>query len=353
VLLIDKSLFPRQKVCGGYIGPENRGLLSKYGVWDEMLSKGAQKVTHLFLSSSNGDCVHMPLGRDDSDHGLGLSRLCMDEIMVRKAKAQGVHVLEGTLVKGIVRKDSGIEVLLKNLRSQEETQISVLHVITATGAAHQKMASRDRLFGVSAMFDQCLGMESDVTMHFIHQGHAGINRFEEKLINVCYLIKEALFMDHHGDHESLWQMFLSSNPWMRKQLGSAQRISPWRSTFIDMNQPLSFHDHAGFHVGDAVGLIHPVAGGGISMALNSGVLLGSLLGRQDPKKVELQKTIQKYVFLWKKSYFIPRMVSRSIGSWAHDDRTARWIMKILRVHEGLIPQLFNIFHQPVLLKESV
>jgi len=37
VAMIDKSIFPRHKTCGGFIGPENQALLSDLGIWSKLL----------------------------------------------------------------------------------------------------------------------------------------------------------------------------------------------------------------------------------------------------------------------------------------------------------------------------
>jgi len=45
VLILDKERLPREKVCGGFIGPENISHLEKYEILERLLSLGAHKVT--------------------------------------------------------------------------------------------------------------------------------------------------------------------------------------------------------------------------------------------------------------------------------------------------------------------
>lgn len=350
VLLIDKSAFPRNKVCGGFIGPENKELLSRYGILDDMMSQGAKKVTHILLSAPSGDAVHVPLRYSGcNDFGLGFSRKNMDDLLLRCACEAGVNFLEAAVI-GHCADDGGLcRVQIRRTNGKEHVIVRSAHIIYAAGAGQNQDGSNARLFGVAGLFDSCGGINSDVVMHFIDGGHVGINAFEGGNINVCYVIKQDLFRKCQGKYESIWENFLNSSPPLRRQMGSAKLIGQWKGTFIDMDRPQKFFDGQAFYAGDAAGLIHPVAGGGISMALNCGIILGQLMGQHHPRMLPKAETARQYETMWRRLFQRPVSVSKWIGSLSHYASASNLIIKLLKARERTIHNMFDIFHQPALV----
>ena len=48
VAIVERMSFPREKVCGGFIGPENKELLQSFGVWDQICEQGIH-LHHIVL----------------------------------------------------------------------------------------------------------------------------------------------------------------------------------------------------------------------------------------------------------------------------------------------------------------
>ncbi len=348
VLLIEKSVFPRIKVCGGFIGPENRSILEHYDVLDQVMGDGASRVTHIHLSSPDGSDVRVPLrfrGRDD--FGIGFSRERLDELLVDKAKTYGVTFMDQSVVQEN-QSDRGRNVYLISDRGRHQTvEVQATIRINAYGAQHQARRSSERVFGVSGIFDTYDQKGSSVTMHFVHQGHVGINHFEKNRVNVCYVVKDSLFKECRGNYDALWQMFKESNPWIKRQFEHSSLMSAWKGTFVDLNRPLRFFDGTDLYVGDAMGIIHPVAGGGISFAFNSGILLASLLSADKPAEIHKAKVAHDYARIWKKNYYWPMKISKYVGQLGHHRLTANMVIRLLRWREANIHQLFDSFHKPV------
>ncbi|MGE0267145.1 MAG: NAD(P)/FAD-dependent oxidoreductase [Candidatus Omnitrophota bacterium] len=348
VVLIEKSSFPRDKVCGGFIGPENRSIFVRYGILDEIMEKGALEVTHVHLSASNGQFIRVPLLTDSNSHsGLGFSRKSLDDIMVQKAKSLGVIFEDACVAKNIVHTPQMCQLTLTKSKAAIQNDIKVRHLIYANGGIPETglQNSPSRLFGVFGLFDSCQNMGSDVIMHFIDRGHVGINRFENNAVNVCYVIKGSLFKQLKGKYENIWSHLLSSNPCLSRQMGSSRLLSPWKGIFVDMNRRSRFFDGNAFYVGDAAALIHPVAGGGISLALNSGILLGGLLGSTRPGEVDRSSVARVYEKTFKRRFAWPIRLSKMIGSIGHDKNASNMIIRVLKWREKNINSLFNTFHQ--------
>ena len=75
VCLVEKSSFPRHKVCGEFLSPEIAPILESLGVWSAFLSAGPARIGHLELhfGSFHRRCK-LP------DVAYGLSRYRFDEL---------------------------------------------------------------------------------------------------------------------------------------------------------------------------------------------------------------------------------------------------------------------------------
>lgn len=98
-------------------------------------------------------------------------------------------------------------------------------------------------------------------------------------------------------------------------------------------------------MGDAVGFIHPVAGGGISMALSGGMLLGRLMGQYAPKDLPKESVAVVYERIWKKHFQNSTAVSKWIGSLSHRAPVANFLVRVLKAREKTVHNLFDLFHK--------
>ncbi|MCA9395341.1 MAG: FAD-dependent monooxygenase [Candidatus Omnitrophica bacterium] len=351
VLLIDKAGFPRGKVCGGFVGPENKAILAEYGLLDALERRGAKYVTHLQISAANNISVRVPIyfnGRPD--YGLGISRSAMDELLLAKALDIGVNFEGGITAQHMVHRGGHSTFTLVGRDGRAPAEASATHVIYANGGAVKGKSPASRLYGASCLFDSIGDSGADVIMHFLDQGHAGINRFEDGSVNVCYVIKDALFRRFKGDFDQVWRHMLGANRNLYRQMKNARPLTRWHGTFVDMDRPLRFFDGHAFYTGDASAVIHPVAGGGITLALSGGILLGSLLGRHHPEDVFRAAEAEAYAKAFRRRFAWPLRASRMIGAAGHTAPVANSVIRLLKWREAHLHQLFDIFHQPAVLQ---
>ncbi len=97
VLLMEKSRFPREKLCGEFISPECLAFFERLGVRDRMLAARPQMISKMVLFAPNGRGIEMPLTwlTNGEAQALGLSRARMDAILLDRVREMGVEVREG------------------------------------------------------------------------------------------------------------------------------------------------------------------------------------------------------------------------------------------------------------------
>ena len=61
VLLLEKSRFPREKLCGEFISPECRAIFARLGVLDRILAAGPKPIKRMDMLAPDGRRIEVPL----------------------------------------------------------------------------------------------------------------------------------------------------------------------------------------------------------------------------------------------------------------------------------------------------
>jgi len=345
VLILDKASLPRAKVCGGFVGAENRAVLKRYGVLDELEAAGAHAVASACLSTSGGGSVKIPITLNGVQApGLSVSRKTLDATLLKKAKSLGADVMDQATIAS-VRPGKVKGLAIRHLTEGVVEMVHARNLVYATGVKRAPGAREEAYcFGVAAMFRHVREMQEDVFLHFIDKGHLGTNRFEEELTNVCYVADKKLFESVRGDLEALFQIFLEQNPYAKKQLGQAERVTQWKGVYVPKAVPPKFVCQEAFLVGDAMDVINPIAGAGITLALAGGALLGQLMASCDPANLPFENLAAIYRKRWKKLFQLRISLSRVWALVGHNVFLANLIMRVFRAKKGLFDCIFKFHH---------
>ncbi|HEX7553929.1 MAG TPA: NAD(P)/FAD-dependent oxidoreductase [Geothrix sp.] len=111
-LLLDKSEFPRDKVCGDGLTPQAIHWLDRLGCVDEVLAetRGCIKDCDLYINGVHRLTAPFPSGSIYPDFAVLLDRRRFDNILLQSAIAKGAHFEPGTSVRGIETDADGIRV---------------------------------------------------------------------------------------------------------------------------------------------------------------------------------------------------------------------------------------------------
>ncbi len=264
VLLIEQKAYPFHKVCGEYISNEVKPYLASLGISStlHMSTDISQlKLTNLYGKSL---AVGLPLG------GFGLSRFCLDNALYQRAIQVGVEFLQD-------------KVTSINITNEGKIIASKTHQFSADLiiAAHGKRALVDKLLnrkfianktpwvGIKAHFEVPNFDASLVELHNFNGGYCGISQVEDQKINLCALVHTSVFKKYLNIQHFVTKE-MSQNPFVASFL---QNAKPIFKDYLAISQ-VSFqqktkHDEGILFIGDAAGLIHPLCGNGMAMAIHS------------------------------------------------------------------------------------
>ena len=298
VLLLEKAVFPRDKVCGDALSGKVVRSLERLdpALAAELRTRpGLMPSWGVTFTAPNGKALRVPFSRET---GMGLApgailpRLDFDHFMLQAVKHSGrVKVLEGTQAKAFRRAGAAWEVdCLAHAAhlaagSGPRTSVSAKLIIDASGAnstfskqvAGIPMHPRHHCAGVRAYFRGVSGLDPQgfIELIFLKEllpGYLWIFPLPDGRANVGLGLRSDMVRKRKADLKRLLTTLLATHPQLRGRFAAAQAEGPVQGMGLPLASrrwPLS---GPGFLlVGDAGHLIDPFTGEGISHAMISGM----------------------------------------------------------------------------------
>ncbi|MEL6124734.1 MAG: FAD-dependent oxidoreductase, partial [Bacteroidota bacterium] len=118
-----------------------------------------------------------------------------------------------------------------------------------------------------------------VGLHNFEGGYCGLSRTESGAVNVCYLANYQSFKK--AKNVTQFQSTLTKNPKLKMFFAKAEPLfnQPKTIAQISFAQREPYFDGM-LMTGDAAGLIHPLCGNGMAMAIHSGKIAAELIAAQ-------------------------------------------------------------------------
>jgi len=282
VLLIEKKSYPFHRVCGEYISNEVQDFLQREGIYPFELQPS--KIKRFQLTSASGRKAEMSLDLG----GFGISRYTLDDHLYQKSVALGVDFrLQQQVLKTIfLQEENHFQLELKS----GETLYSN-HVIGAFGKRSTIDRTLERSFiqkrspYIGVKYHIKGNFEPDIiAIHCYKGGYCGLNPIENSLFNLCYLGSRNQLRDC-GSIKKMEERFLYQNPFLKTLLKKADfvRDKPEVINEINFEPKLPVENHL-LMVGDAAGLIAPLFGNGMAIAIHSGKLAAEALLQNTSRK---------------------------------------------------------------------
>lgn len=325
VLVVDTEPLGRDRACGGFLGPERLALWEELGLEPQLPTLAAAPVSWLLLSGPGGSRVHtaLPVGG-----GVGVSRATYDYWLCAQAQEAGATFWAPARVRRIRRLPGQMHVVVEQDGGLQDVVARV--VVRATGRRHvreQGDPAREVFFGCKTVYEGLKGLDDAVALHFVRQGHVGFNRLPDGRATMCLYIGQSRLRAVTGRLDELMMQLAEENPEIGKALAAARRAGVWVTCQAQPDGRARFLHQGCFHVGDAVAMLNPVLGGGLSLAMGSSVLLARHLLAAAPS-LDLEAIARRYEQDWRLYYAGRLQFGRWLG-WC--ERTVGVAEPVLRL----------------------
>jgi flavin-dependent dehydrogenase len=291
VLLIEQKKFPRAKLCGEFISPECQKHFENLGVANAIATSAPSALTETIFYSARGHHVSVPSSWFGAHAALGLSRAVMDDVLLRRAHACGVNVIEGATITDLIKDEKTV----RGVKLKEHEYFAPL-TIDATGRAgilSKKLnagepKSKSTLIAFKAHLRNTRVAPNACEIYFYPDGYGGLSTIEGGISNLCFIISAEQVKHHHSDADAIMREVVMKNSRAAFTLEQAQLESEWLSASWERFGRRQPNPASGMlAIGDAAAFIDPFTGSGMLMAFESGELAAEVIVRHRNKLADI------------------------------------------------------------------
>ena len=338
VAVVEKHAYPRHKVCGEYVSNE----VVPYINWlDIDLIEKTQPISHFVFVSHSGKSIGCTLDLG----GFGISRYLMDDIFYRKAVANGVIVYHQTVTSADFTADAF------SISLSDGSSLKSRIAIGAFGKRSNLDQQLDRDFIKKkshwlAVKSHYKGFYPDdlVGLYHFDGGYCGVSNVENHTVNICYITSYTSFK-RYKNTDDFQQEILNRNPLLKEVLDNMQPVfeKPLTISQISFDSKPCVENHM-LMVGDTAGLIHPLCGNGMAMAIQSAKLAAEVVQQFLIGKITREQMENNYAGLWKSNFKARLRNGRFLSALLRSKSMSRLLIGLLSKVPGLLAAITKQTH---------
>lgn len=341
VTLIEKKNYPFHRVCGEYISNETIPFLKSRGLFPEEFNPS--KINRFQLTSVNGRSAQLPLDLG----GFGISRYTFDHFLYRKALGKGVNFILNTEVENILFNDNAFSIRFG------QTELRADLVIGSFGKRSKLDINMKRSFiekrspYAGIKYHIRTDQPSDlISLHNFKDGYCGISQIEDNKFTLCYLTHRNN-LKKYGNIKIMEEKVLCKNPFLKSIFQNSEFLyeRPEVINEISFATKTPIENHA-LMTGDAAGMITPLCGNGMAMAIHSAKIISEIAVEFSKGKLsreQLEKNYsQKWNSLFAKRLWAGRQIQRLFGDEWSSNLAVNLMRKSKPIAEFLIKKTHGL-----------
>ena len=343
VTLIEKKSYPFHRVCGEYISNEVVPFLETLSINKEDL--GAAEIKKLEITAVSGNLISTKLGLG----GFGISRFKLDHFLFQKAQNEGVKFILNTQVEDVTYNGSFFDVYASG---QTYESPIVIGTFGKRSKLDQKL-NRNFFNKRSPYVGIKYHIKIDFPIHLIRldnfkNGYCGTVKIEDDKYCLCYLAHRD-DLRKYGNIPELEQQLLWRNPFLKRTFQEAEFLwdKPEVINEISFEKKDAVYQHI-FMSGDTAGMITPLCGNGMSMAIHSAKILSqSIIEIYKPEAFSNTKRTlleQTYTHNWNNQFSNRLWTGRQIQKLFGGNATSNLAIKFLKTSPSLLNFIINRTH---------
>jgi flavin-dependent dehydrogenase len=340
VLLIERNGYPKHKVCGEYISNEVLPYLQFLDF--NPFHFGAVRINSFQLSTTKSNLIsaQLPLG------GFGISRYTLDFELSKKAIKNGVTILKDIVVNVDYSEDS---FLIETKEHENFTSKIAIGAFGKRSLLDVKM-NRDFIQKKAPYLGVKIHVKGDfpedlVALHNFKGGYCGVSKVENNAINLCYITNYSSFKKYKNIDDFQEKVILK-NQFLKEIFKNSEAIfeKPLTISQISFETKKPVENHI-IMCGDSAGMIHPLCGNGMSMAIQAAQLSSLLILNYFNGEFESRNELEKqYIRQWNKKFSFRLKAGHFIAMLFRKDKIASVLLQILKKIPFLLPIIIKQTH---------
>lgn len=331
VVLIERKTYPFHRVCGEYISNETLPFLHSLGIQPH--AWGASSVDYLQVTAPNGNSLEMPLDLG----GFGLSRYVLDEKLFQLSVEAGVTGITGKSVEDILFENDQFTLTLSDY-----TQLQAHYVIGAYGkrAKLDKQLNREFINSRSPYVGVKYHIRTDfpqnrIALHNFKDGYCGLSAIEDGKYNLCYLTTRENIRKT-GSIEAMESEIMQKNPFLKSIYQTSDFLfdKPEVINEISFVSKTTVDNHI-LMSGDSAGMITPLCGNGMAIAIHSAKILSAYLIQAHREHWSRQQLEHMYSTHWQQAFARRLWIGRHLQSLFGGEQLTDASVRLLRAIQPL------------------
>ena len=340
ILLIEKNEYPKHKVCGEYISNEILPYLNWLSV--DISELNPTQISKLDFSTADGKMIHcdLPLG------GFGVSRYALDQFLYKKAIQSGCEIIQDSVDDIVYENDGHTISTLNNGIFTSEIVIGAFGKRSTIDQKLKREFIQKKSYWLTLKAHYSGEFPNDtVGLHNFEGGYCGVSKVENDAINICYLASYDSFKKYKNTEE--YQNYIvSKNPHLKLIFDSSKMIfeTPLTISQVSFSKKKLLENHI-LMVGDSAGLIHPLCGNGMAMAIHSAKIVSELICDFYANKIKTRDELEKkYVNKWSVNFEKRLRIGRILAFILKKQKISTFLIKIMTKFPKLLPIIIKRTH---------
>jgi flavin-dependent dehydrogenase len=343
-VLFEKEKYPFHKVCGEYISMESWNFIEDLGL--NLSRLNLPIIQKLMVSAPDGSFVNAPLDLG----GFGISRFFLDNELRNIAVQNGATIYDDTKVSDVLFKEDGFMVTYNGGR------IAAPIVAAAFGKRSNLDArwKRDFMVRKPGKLNNYIGVKYHITanfpddtiaLHNFKDGYCGISKIENDQYCLCYLTTAKNLKENNNSIKEMEENVLYKNSFLKKIFSESSFLfsAPVTISQISFDKKMQVENHV-LMLGDAAGMITPLCGNGMSMAMHSAKIAFENMRPFLDKRISRDEMETQYVGQWKIQFERRLRAGRVIQKLFGRERATNFFIKTIKYFPFVIRKMIRQTH---------
>lgn len=343
VAVIEKNTYPFHRVCGEYISNEVKPFLESIHCFPDALYPTS--IEKLIVTAPSGFSLEAKL-----DMGaFGISRFAFDEFLKNRAEEAGATIIQGEQVYEV--QPFNREFICKCL-SQKEYKGKLIIGAQGKRSMIDKQLNRSFVQKRSPYIGVKYHIRTEhpadlIGLHNFQDGYCGISKVENNMYCLCYLTTREN-LRQHGTIAKMEEAVLYKNPFLKKIFTTSVFLYDAPEVINEISfDSKSLSDQQVIFCGDAAGMIAPLCGNGMAMAIHSAKLLAeSIIQHKDT--LDEKAIYSHYQKEWKTNFKNRLWIGRTVQQLFGRNFTTEISLRILSSFPFLLQWLISKTHGKVM-----
>lgn len=296
VTLAERKVYPFHRVCGEYISNETLPFLESNNLLPDL---PLPQINQFQLTSVNGKAAELTLDLG----GFGISRYTLDHFLYQQATAAGARILLDTEVEDITFDADSFMINIPNQNLKADV------VLGAFGKRSKLDVKLNRYFikARSPYAGIKYHIRTDhpahrISLHNFKDGYCGISEVDGNKQTLCYLTHRNNLKQYRNIAE-MEKAVLYKNPFLKSIFENADFLyaKPEVINEISFEKKSPVTNHI-LMTGDSAGMITPLCGNGMAMAIHSAKVASELVLAFCQQRISRTQLESEYTRAWNKIF---------------------------------------------------